>query len=155
MRQQWPTIWKEIQTNWSLRLHEKERNAIKTDVPNTWAWLSSKITFNWWLKFEYFQQNVCFAKRVLITPWLDGKGLNFRQAERLGGHSQVTRGNKAGPKKWGRRFRPHWTYSALAEAASDLSKQNIAKAAVTFDVQIYHTIPNFKNKSLLWFDILK
>ena len=69
----------------------------------------------------------------MITPWLDGKGLNFRQAERLGGHSQVTRGNKAKPKKWGRRLRLHWTYSALAEAASDLSKQNIAKAAVTFD----------------------
>ena len=86
---------------------------------------------------------------MLITPWLDGKGLNFRQAERLGGHSQVTRGNKAGPKTWGRRFRPHWTYSALAEAASDLSNQNIAKAAVEIDVQIYHTIPNFKNKSLL------
>ena len=56
------------------------------------------------------------------------------------GHSQVTRGHKVRPKKWGRRFRLHWTYSALAEAASDLSKQNIAKAAVTFDVQIYHNI---------------
>ena len=144
MRQQWPTIWKEIQTNWSLRLHEKERNAIKTDVPNTWAWLSSKITFNYAKCLSISNKNVCFAKRVLITPWLDGKGLNFRQAERLGGHSQVTRGNKAGPKKWGRRFRPHWTYSALAEAASDLSKQNIAKAAVTFDYKFTTLSPILK-----------
>ena len=132
LHEQWLTIWKQIQTNWSLKLHEKARNEIKTDLLNTWANLSSKFTFNLRLKFEHFQQNIRFAKRVLITPWLDGKGLNFRQAERLGGHSPVTRGNKAGPKKWGRRFRPHWTYSALAEAASDLSKQKHCQGGCNF-----------------------
>ena len=45
-----------------VKLHERERNVIKTDVPNTWACLSSKITFNWWLKFEYFQQKCMFCK---------------------------------------------------------------------------------------------